>query len=241
MNRDHVLGREEKEKFVALMRLYEEFSQVRVLSYCVMSNHFHLLVEVPAAPADGGASWSDEKLLKHLSKLYSERRMGELRWELGHYRAQGNREAAEGFRGRYFGRMWDLSSYMKGLKQCFTQWYNGKAERVGVLWEGRFKSVLVEDGHAARTVSAYIDLNPVRAGMVSDPKHYRWSGYGEAVAGKQAAREGLRLVMLEKWRISGDEQGAAAAASTWRQGARSYREGVYVGGGKREGDEARGR
>ncbi len=41
-------------------------------------------------------------------------------------------------------------------------------------WETRFKNELVEEGHAARNVAAYIDLNPVRAGMVKDPKDYRW-------------------------------------------------------------------
>jgi hypothetical protein len=55
----------------------------------------------------------------------------------------------------------------------------------------RFKSVLVEDGEALRTMAAYIDLNPVRAGMVKDPKDYRWCGYGEAMGGGKAARLGL--------------------------------------------------
>ena len=42
-----------------------------------------------------------------------------------------------------------------------------------------------------RPSAAYIDLNPVRAGLVQDPKDYRWSGYGEAGAGAQPARDGL--------------------------------------------------
>jgi len=45
VNREFVLKGEEKEEFVGLMRLYEEFSRVKVLTYCVMSNHFHILVE----------------------------------------------------------------------------------------------------------------------------------------------------------------------------------------------------
>ena len=77
---------------------------------------------------------------------------------------------------------------MKPLKQCFTRWFNREQDRRGTLWEERFKSVLVEDGHAARVMAAYIDLNPVRAGMVEHPKDYRWSSYGEAVGGKQRAR-----------------------------------------------------
>ena len=51
------------------MRMYENFSGCRVLSYCVMSNHFHLLLEVPPMPEGGQA---DEELLKRLSALYSE-------------------------------------------------------------------------------------------------------------------------------------------------------------------------
>ena len=72
---------------------------------------------------------------------------------------------------------------MKGWLQRFTQWFNRSRERTGGLWEDKFKSVIVEDGHAARTMAAYIDLNPVRAGMAADPAEYRWSSYGEAVGG----------------------------------------------------------
>ena len=236
VNREFVLQREEKERFVELMRAYEGFSQVRVLTFCVMSNHFHILVEVPAAPEDRGASWSDAKLLDHLSGLYSERQMGELRWELGHYRKQKNTRAAEAFRKRFFDRMWDLSSFVGVLKQRFTQWFNAKNDREGYLWSGRFKSVLVEDGHAARTVAAYIDLNPVRAGMVSDPKDYRWSGYGEAVAGKSGARDGLRGVMFEQWSCAGSEELAGRETGSWRKVARVYREVLFMAGEERLGE-----
>ncbi len=55
-----------------------------------------------------------------------------------------------------------------------------------------FKSVLVEDGVASRTVAPYIDLNPVRAGMVSDPGAYRWSSYGEPMSGGPARSNGKK-------------------------------------------------
>ena len=53
VDRRFVFGTPEKEKFVGLMRAYEQFCQVRVLAFCVMSNHFHLAVEVPPRPAEG--------------------------------------------------------------------------------------------------------------------------------------------------------------------------------------------
>ena len=56
----------------------------------------------------------------------------------------------------------------------------------------RFKSVLVEGkGEALRTMAAYIDLNPVRAGLVKDPKDYRWCGYAEALGGSRRSQRGL--------------------------------------------------
>ena len=67
--------------------------------------------------------------------------------------------------------MWDVSGYLQRLKQRFTQWFNRRKGRRGVLWEERFKSVLVEgSGDPLSTMAAYIDLNPVRAGLVEDPK-----------------------------------------------------------------------
>jgi hypothetical protein len=66
----------------------------------------------------------------------------------------------------------------------------------------RFKNVIVEDGQALRTMAAYIDLNSVHAGLVEDPKDYRWSAYGEAMGGSQRAQRGLCRVLdvgIEAW------------------------------------------
>ena len=241
VNREFVLKREEKEKFVQLMRRYEAFSQVQVLTFCVMSNHFHILLEVPAGPEDGGASWSDERLLEHLGLIYDDAKLGELRRELEHYREQGNEAGAEAFRAKVFARMWDLSQYMKIVKQTFTQWFNQKHGRRGVLWEERFESEVVEDGHAARRVAGYIDLNPVRAGMVKDPKDYRWSGYGEAVAGKEVACAGLRLVMFEERSMRTSEERAAREVSTWAEVMRGYRVILFEEGLESARDESKNR
>ena len=228
VNREFVLGDQEREQFVAFMRDYERFCGLRVLAFCVMSNHFHILLEVPSAPEERGADWSDERLLEHLSGLYSKQQMGALRWELEHYRTQKNTEAAEAFRERYLRRMWDLSQFMKTLKHRFTRWFNKHHGRKGTLWEERFKSVLVEDGHAARTMAAYIDLNPVRARMVDDPKDYRWCSYAEAVAGKTRSREGLQRVMYEADAAELAEEIAVEELISWRKAAYHYRQILYM-------------
>jgi hypothetical protein len=86
---------------------------------------------------------------------------------------------------------------MKTFKQRFTIWFNRNHNRFGPLWAERFTSTIIEGAlnhHSAlQMVAAYIDLNPVRAGLVRDPKDYRWCGYGEAESGNATMVEGLRL------------------------------------------------
>jgi hypothetical protein len=69
-----------------------------------------------------------------------------------------------------------------------------------------FKSVLVEGGEALAAVAAYIELNPVRAGLCADPKDYRYCGYAEALAkGSGLAREGIRTILGQPETISWKE------------------------------------
>jgi putative transposase len=93
-------------------------------------------------------------------------------------------------------RMGDLPEFMRVLKQTFTCWYNAREGRKGTLWDARYRSVVVEGNPLALlSVAAYIDLNPVRAGLVSDPVDAVWSGYGSACGGDSASRKGLDLLV----------------------------------------------
>ena len=84
---------------------------------------------------------------------------------------------------------------MREVKTRFTFWYNEKHGTVGTFWAERFRSVVVEaDTEAQRMVAAYIDLNPVRAGLVEDAADYGFSGFGEACAGGSAARRGIARI-----------------------------------------------
>ena len=135
--------------------------------------------------------------MKRLSAIYGEAFVAGVAKELADAREavytseSGMDEAVAAIHKRFTYRMQDLAEFMKGLLQRFTQWFNRAHSRSGTLWEDRFKSVIVEDGVAARTISAYIDLNPVRAGMVQDPADYRWSSYGEAVGGGAKGNVGV--------------------------------------------------
>jgi REP element-mobilizing transposase RayT len=196
VNGDFIFDAEEKEFFLRTMRRLESFMGLQVLTYCIMSNHWHILIEVPSA-----ADLDDEELHCRIRAFYPKHRASEI---LGEYMrattyAEQTGETAwlDEWREKYISRMGDLSAFVKELKERFSKWYNRKNHRRGTLWEERFKSVLVEDSeHAIATMAAYIELNPVRAGLVEDPRDYRFCGYAEAVAGGAAARSGIEHILF---------------------------------------------
>ena len=184
----------EKKIFRNMLEHVAAFHQVEVLTFCLMDNHFHLLVRVPERPEDFDLPLPTvlELWEAAVGKVSAEA----LRGQFAIFRSNGSERAIEEWRKRALRRMFSLTDFMKALKQRYSQSYNGRHERVGVFWEGRYRSVIVEDeGRAMRSMAAYIDLNPVRAGAVHDPGDYRWSGYGEAMAGQEAALEGIAYVV----------------------------------------------
>jgi REP element-mobilizing transposase RayT len=230
VDRRFVFGDGEREHFRMFMRMQEKFSGCRVLSYCIMSNHFHILLEVPPMP-EGGVS--DEELLKRLSATNNEAFVAVVARELAEARAEGRETWVAEIHARFTYRMHDLSEFMKTLLQRFTRWFNRTHQRTGTLWEERFKSVIVESGVAARTMAAYIDLNPVRAGMADDPAEYRWSSYGESVGGGpkgngRKSREGLVRACMS-------HNGAGFESEKWKDVSRIYRRTMGLALGRRSG------
>ena len=71
-----------------------------------------------------------------------------------------------------------ISETMKVVGSCYAQYINKKYGRSGTLWEGRHRASLVQEGRYLLTCYRYIELNPVRAGMVARPEEYYWSSYG---------------------------------------------------------------
>lgn len=75
---------------------------------------------------------------------------------------------------------------MQSLGRKYVQYFNRRYERSGTLWEGRFRSSLVQSEKYLLQVYQYIELNPVRAGMVNDPSDYSWSSYQINALGKHS-------------------------------------------------------
>jgi hypothetical protein len=145
----------------------------------------------------------ERRLFRHLRSLYSKAYIDQLQAEFHEWRRLGNEIAVQKKLDSFKHRLCDLSRFVKEVKERFSRWYNKRHQRRGTLWMDRFKSVLIEGNFGrknelesaridvVRAMAAYIDLNPVRAGLVQDPAHYPWSGYAEAIAGKRKAQRGL--------------------------------------------------
>jgi REP element-mobilizing transposase RayT len=208
IERRRLLDDEEKQRLRDLIYNAAAFSGVTVITYTILDNHFHALIHVPPArPLD------EAELFVRLQRLYSSHKVAEITAELKRYRKQGQDEAVAELWQKYTRRMHDVSEYVKTVKETFTQSYNKRYERHGTLWDGRFKSVLIEgEREVLELVATYIDLNSVRAGITTDPSEYRYCGYAEALAGDREARAGLRVLA-----------GAPSRPASWEAAMVAYR------------------
>lgn len=155
----------DREKFLSLLASIGRDENWRVHAYCLMGNHYHLLVETP----QGG-----------------------------------------------------LSRGMRSLNGRYTQWFNWKHKRRGHLFEGRFRSVLVQKEAHLLELCRYVVLNPVRAGVVKRAADWRWSSYG-ATAGLRKA-DGLEV----DWTLAQFGRGRMRARQEYRR---------FVAMGKDSGEE----
>jgi REP element-mobilizing transposase RayT len=186
--RENLFGEVAREVFRRQLWLAAEFCGLQVITYTILSNHFHVAVRVPKKVQV--SDWEllrRHQLLRARPKKHDRKTLSVIKAHLA-----ANGPEAEKWRRQMLARMGDVSAFMKIWKQNFTIWFNAAHGRIGTLWASRFTSILIEPtGFASEAISAYVDLNAVRAGLVQDPKDYRFCGYAEAVAGHRKARAGL--------------------------------------------------
>ena len=194
----------EKAILLGMIRGAAAFSGVELYTFAVMSNHFHLLVRVPRKK-----EVSNKELERRMLAWYGPGKYAAIleKWKKWTQKKQAWRVDDE--KARMRARMYDLSQFCKTFKEAYTQDYNRRHENTGTIWEGRFKSILLEGSfRALMTVAGYVHLNPVRAAMVERPEESRWTGYGAGCRGDPAAQDGLRELVSRVYR---------AANSSWAQ------------------------
>ncbi len=154
-----------------LIQTIEHFSAVyfcEVAAYCIVGNHYHLVVKF-----DRLREVTREELRTRTRLMYPSRAFqaeielwSEEDWE--HYRQ----------------RLFDVSEYMRNIQAGFARWYNRNYQRRGRFWADRFKSVYLADKQAVLDCMLYVELNPVRAGLVERPEEWKGSSLAVRELGK---------------------------------------------------------
>ena len=104
-----------------------------------------------------------------------------------------------------------ISSLMQSLGRQYVYYFNKKYSRTGTLWEGRFRSCLVQSDKYFLICQRYIELNPVRAGLVADPAAFHWSSYKANALGVESDLARPHEVFLSLGRSASDRQAAYRA------------------------------
>jgi hypothetical protein len=146
----------EKDFLLVLFRKFSSLYFTEILGFCLMDNHFHLLVKM--IPED---RFTDNEVQKRVELFYGE-----------------GRKFSKGQLPYFREKLSSLSEFMREIKVGFARYYNRRHNRRGYFWGDRFKSVIVDKGETLVNCLAYIDLNPLRAGLVKRPEQYRWSSLG---------------------------------------------------------------
>lgn len=147
--------------------LVERFKQlasyfaIDVCAYAVMSNHYHLVLHVDKETA---AQWSDDEVIKRWTAVFPANGKLIETLQLNARSKAAQKQLAQKI-ALFRERLQDISWYMRCLNETVARRANREDECTGRFWEGRFKSQALLDEKALVTCMAYVDLNPVRAGL----------------------------------------------------------------------------
>lgn len=78
-----------------------------------------------------------------------------------------------------------LADIMKGINLSYAQYYKNRYKHIGHFWQDRYKSIIISKDEYLLACGSYVELNPVRAKIVDDPKDYKWSSYAAYAYGKR--------------------------------------------------------
>lgn len=186
---------------------------VSVAGFAVMDNHLHVLVRIDP---DSASDWSDEEVIRRWLSVYPPRGIDfdnpdNMKSWLEHY------SRAPGKVAEYRARLANMGWFMKALKEPLSRMANREDGCRGAFWAGRFKSIAILDEEALLATCAYIDLNPLAAGLAQTPeasKHtsirqrithvsrkHRVAALKSAMKGTIAASRSLGNVEQDHWLV----------------------------------------
>ncbi|HEY6645020.1 MAG TPA: hypothetical protein VIZ63_23020 [Povalibacter sp.] len=212
---DEYAGRDyshRKEWILERLRLLTSIFSIEICAFAVMSNHYHLVLYV------------DERQAKSLSRAEVA-----VRWTqifgtpacIRHYLAgealEAERELAESMIELWRRRLYDISWFMKSLNEHLARRANAEDNCTGKFWEGRFKSQALLDEAGLLTAMAYVDLNPIRAGIAATPEASEYTSITNAFVPRRRRMRGTRRQNASLYRC-----GRSPVASTMKPPFRTH-------------------
>ncbi len=200
-NSYHIISRTSRGEFLIddegkeyLMRLMFKLSKafyINITSFVIMSNHFHILLSNSQNEAKHATK--DELFSRYKAAFGDHAEPPEGSFIKNSFEIDYDEDGGV---ERLRHRLSSVSRFVQELKQGFSKWYNYKHNFKGSFWGDRFKGIAISKGDAELICSAYIDLNPIRAGIVKKPEDYRWSSIGLRVRNPKRAKI-LETINLE--------------------------------------------
>ena len=161
-----------------------------------MSNHYHLVLRVDAQRVRG---WSREEVLRRWTQLFDGPLLvRRFLSEQGEGLDQASLNVIDEWVEVYRARLCDLSWFMRVLNETIARQANAEDNVTGRFWEGRFKSQALLDEQAILTAMAYVDLNPIRAGMAETPEDSTHTSVAERMASLKPERKTKRAFEAER-------------------------------------------
>jgi REP element-mobilizing transposase RayT len=144
-------------QFLEFLKFYSNGYEADLLSYCLMGNHFHIIIRMKKP-----RKLSDKYLMGKALEFYPKSEYLISRWKSEDW-------------VKFESRLFDVSEFMRSLNRAFTVWFNKEYDCRGRFWGDRFKSTILDTPQAIQECMLYVDLNPVRAGIVDKPEDFELS------------------------------------------------------------------
>ena len=163
---------------------------VDICAYAVLSNHYHVVLHVDAIRA---RAWDDQQVIRRWKKLFGLPTVVQ-RYVGADSISRAEREAAQAIIAKWRARLMDVSWFMRCLNEPLARRANAEEGCTGRFWEGRFKSQALLDDAGLLTAMAYVDLNPIRAGIATTPESSEFTSiYDRIQAMKAKVKTEIRL------------------------------------------------
>ena len=166
---DHFSGKDyshRKQWVVDRLNLLTEVFAIDVCAYAVMSNHYHVVLHVDKHLAQ---AWSNEEVIERWTKLFGLPFIVK-RYLSGEAISKAEQSKVLDIIEQWRKRLYDISWFMRCLNEHLARAANKEDNCTGRFWEGRFKSQALLDEAGLLTCMAYVDLNPIRAGIAKTPE-----------------------------------------------------------------------